>query len=207
MRLATGLIIFAFVTCHLVNHTFGVRSIDAMRTASRYLIAPWQTIPGLIALYGAFTIHVLLGLWALHRRRHLRIPASEIWQLVLGLTIPLLLLEHAGSIRVGTSAYGMEFSYERVLYQLWVVSPDNALLRQLLLLLVVWSHACLGLRSYLRTKSWYAGLAGVLASLAMLVPVMALLGVVSAGLDLRDAVQNRPTFAIPCIYTWFQEHQ
>ena len=185
----------AFVTCHFINHSFGIRSIAAMSAASHFFIAPWQTRPGLMLLYGAFVGHAFLGFVALHRRRHFKLPASEIWQLALGFTIPLLLLDHAGSIRLGTSYYGMDFGYERVLYHLWVISPDNALLRQLLLLLVVWSHACLGLRAYLATKTWYADLAGVLGTLAVLVPAMALFGVVSAGLDIRDAAQTNPGFA------------
>lgn len=105
--MTTGLIIFAFVTSHFLSHTFGVRSIDAMHEARRYLIMPWQTFPGLSLLYGALVTHALLGLYALHRRRHLRIPAGEAWQLALGLAIPLLLIQHAGSIRVGTSLYQM----------------------------------------------------------------------------------------------------
>jgi adenylate cyclase len=144
-RMTTGLIIFAFVTSHFLSHTFGVRSIDAMHEARRYLIMPWQTFPGLSLLYGALVTHALLGLYALHRRRHLRIPAGEAWQLALGLAIPLLLIQHAGSIRVGTSLYQMQFGYDRILYEMWVLSPENVMRRQLLLLLVAWIHACIGL--------------------------------------------------------------
>jgi adenylate cyclase len=83
----------------------------------------------------------------------LRIPAGEAWQLALGLAIPLLLIQHAGSIRVGTSLYQMQFGYDRILYEMWVLSPENVMRRQLLLLLVAWIHACIGLRSFLRTRS------------------------------------------------------
>jgi adenylate cyclase len=141
-RMTTGLIIFAFVTSHFLSHTFGVRSIDAMHEARRYLIMPWQTFPGLSLLYEALVTHALLGLYALHRRRHLRIPAGEAWQLALGLAIPLLLIQHAGSIRVGTSLYQMQFGYDRILYEMWVLSPENVMRRQLLLLLVACFPAC-----------------------------------------------------------------
>jgi len=90
-RLTTGLILFAFATSHLLNHAFGIRSVAAMEAASGTLLAPWQTDPGLFVLYTSFLVHGLLGLYGLHRRRHLRLPASEAWQLGLGLTIPLLL--------------------------------------------------------------------------------------------------------------------
>ena len=31
LRLATGLVLFSFATCHLLNHSFGIRSTDAMQ--------------------------------------------------------------------------------------------------------------------------------------------------------------------------------
>src|SRR5262249_41150573 len=80
---------FAYVVCHFINNAFGVRSVEAMQAASAYLITPWQTWPGLVILYGSLFLHGFLGLLALHRRRHLRMPAGEAWQLALGLSIPL----------------------------------------------------------------------------------------------------------------------
>ncbi len=188
LRLTTGLILFAYATSHFLNHAFGVRSIEAMQAASTILLRPWQSYPGLFALYGAFSAHGLLGLYALHRRRHLRLPAAEAWQLALGLTIPFLLIPHAAALRVGQSLYGVEFGFERLHYQFWIVSPDLALPRQMLLLLVVWIHGCIGLRSWLRAKSWYPRASPTMASLATLVPALAIVGVVNAGLDVREAV-------------------
>jgi adenylate cyclase len=190
LRLATGLILFAYATSHFLNHAFGIFSIEAWRRASTFLLMPWQSYVGLFVLYGSFLIHALLGLYALYRRRQLRIPAAEAWQLALGLTIPLLLIPHAASLRLGHTIYGMEFGYERILYQLWIDSPNIALPRQILLLLVVWVHGCIGLRSWLRPKAWYPGALPILATLATLVPTLAILGLVSAGLDLREAVPH-----------------
>jgi hypothetical protein len=31
VRLTTGLILFAFATSHLINHAFGIRSVNAMQ--------------------------------------------------------------------------------------------------------------------------------------------------------------------------------
>ncbi|HEV7411576.1 MAG TPA: hypothetical protein VGO01_24095, partial [Bradyrhizobium sp.] len=103
LRLVSGLILFAYATSHLVNHAFGIRSIEAMSAASLVLLNPWQTLPGLTLLYTSFFAHGLLGLYALYRRRHLRMPAGEAWQLALGLMIPLLLIPHAAGVRFGTS--------------------------------------------------------------------------------------------------------
>src|SRR5262252_4886929 len=144
LRLATGLILFSFATCHLLNHSFGVRSIAAMQAASEVLLAPWQTTPGLWLLYGAFIIHATLGLMALYRRRHLRMPASEAWQLALGLCIPLLVIPHAAGIRIGQSIYGLDYDFARVVHAIW--DSYSSLVRQYALLLVLWVHGCIGLR-------------------------------------------------------------
>ena len=166
-----------------------------MQAAGVVFLKPWQTVPGLVILDTSFLIHVALGLRALYRRRHLRIPASEAWQLILGLTIPLLLIPHAANIRIGSSLYGLEFGYPRLIYRFFVVSPDDVLPRQLLLLFVVWLHGCIGLRAWLRSKSWYASVATPLATLATLVPVLAVVGIMSAGLDMRDAAARDPGYA------------
>src|SRR6195256_6966357 len=107
LRLVSGLILFAYATMHLVNHAFGIFSIAAMSAAGLVLLDPWQTLPGLTLLYTSFFAHGLLGLYALYRRRHLRMPASEAWQLALGLTIPLLLIPHAAGGPFGTSIFGV----------------------------------------------------------------------------------------------------
>src|SRR5262249_11271626 len=162
---------------------------------SAVLLGPWQTNTGLIVLYSAFLAHGLLGFYALYRRRHLHMPASEAWQLALGLTIPFLLISHAAGIRFGEFQYSRELGYAPILNKFWVVSPDFALPRQLLLLLVLWVHGCIGFRAWLRTKPWDPSLTGGLASVATLVPALALLGVVNAGLNLRDAVLRDPAYA------------
>jgi adenylate cyclase len=195
LRLGTGLILFAYATSHFINHAFGLLSVEAMEAASIVLLKPWQTPVGLIALYGSFLTHAALGLRALYRRRHLRMPAAEAWQLALGLAVPLLLIPHAASLRIGQSAFAMQFGYPHLIHQYWVVSPDFSLPRQFLLLAVVWLHGCIGLRAWLRIKPWYPNAVPALASLATLVPVLAILGICVAGLDLRHALQQDPALA------------
>jgi adenylate cyclase len=193
LRLTTGLILFSFATCHLLNHSFGIRSIAAMQAASEVLLAPWQSTPGLWLLYGAFITHASLGLYALYRRRHLRMPAAEAWQLALGLTIPLLVIPHAAGIRIGLSIYGLDYDFARVVHVIW--DSPLSVTRQYSLVLVMWVHGCIGLRAWLAAKPWYPRAASPLASLALLVPVLALIGFTNAGLDTLDAVQRDPGLA------------
>jgi len=195
LRLATGLILFTYATSHFINHAFGIRSVEAFQAAGLILLKPWQTVPGHLVLYTAFLVHGALGLYAFYRRRHLRIPANEIWQLALGLAIPLLLIPHAAEIAIGKSGYGLEFGYPRVLYKFWVLSPDLALPRQYLLLVIVWIHGCIGIRSWLRSQAWYLRASSALASLATLVPVLALVGFTNAGLNLRETAKRDPVVA------------
>jgi adenylate cyclase len=196
LRLTTGLILFSYVTAHLINSAFGIRSIEAMEVAALFLLQPWQTTPALLLLYSSFFIHGALGLWAFYRRRHLRIPAAEAWRLALGLAIPLLLISHAGGIRVGASVYDIQHEYLSVLYLYWVDSPDYRAPRQLLLIMVAWLHACISLRIWLRTKAWYPPAKPALAALAVVVPVLAVIGFITAGLDIRDAVARDPALAM-----------
>lgn len=193
LRLSTGLILFLFTTSHLINHSFGIRSVEAMNAAAPWLTKPWQSFAGAIVLYSAFLVHGGLGLWALFRRRQLRMPASEAWQLALGLSIPLLLIQHAGGVRL--TPHDVDHGYGRLLYTFFVASADSALPRQLILLTIAWIHGCIGLRAWLRVRAWYPGAAPALASVATLIPVLAVAGLCSAGLDLRDAVQNDPAVA------------
>jgi adenylate cyclase len=80
-----------------------------------------------------------------------------------------------------------------VVHAIWD-SPLSAA-RQYSLLLVLWVHGCIGLRAWLAAKPWYPRAASALASLALLVPVLALIGFTNAGLDMLEAVQRDPGLA------------
>ena len=91
LRLATGLTIFVYVTLHLVDHALlniSVSAADAMLSLQVWI---WQGVLGTIALYVALATHASLGLWALYERRHFGWTMTEVVQLVLGLSIPVLL--------------------------------------------------------------------------------------------------------------------
>ena len=191
IRLTAGLIMFTYATCHLISHATGLFLLDSIeRIGHDIILAPWRTPFGLSLLLAAFLTHLGLGLWALYRRRHLRMPAIEAWQLGLGLTIPLLLAPHVTDARLGVLFYGLEDSYFRVLYVFWVLDPLTNLSRQLALLIAVWTHGCIGIHMWLRYRPWYRRHVRWFAAAAIAVPVLAILGVINAGWDtvLRSAV-------------------
>ena len=87
IHLTCGLVMLAYVTCHLVNHGLGVVSLAAMDAARPYLVRVWTNAAGTVVLAAAL-IHIALALWTTARRRSLAMPAWQSTQLVLGLSIP-----------------------------------------------------------------------------------------------------------------------
>jgi adenylate cyclase len=192
VRLVAGLIMYAYVACHFISHATGLFLLDAIQAVGHnILLAPWRTSVGLAILLTCFLVHLSLGLWALYRRRHLRMPAIEAWQLGLGLLAPLLLIPHVTDARLGVLLYDLDDSYFRVLYRFWLTEPGIALPRQFALLLVVWIHGSIGIHMWLRFRPWYPRARAGLAAAAVLLPLLAILGIVNAGWDtvLRAAVE------------------
>jgi adenylate cyclase len=194
VRHVTGLILFSFVTTHFLNHACGLLRLDAMEAARHVLLWPWRTVIGQGLLYGSFAIHCGLGLYALNRRRHFRMPIIERWQLLLGLSIPPLFAAHAINVRLGTLLFGLPDSYPQVLTNLWFLASDPGarLAQQFLLLLILWTHGCLGLAMWLRAKPWYPRWAPILAVAITLLPVLAVVGIAEAGWQAVDAAAAEP---------------
>ena len=193
IRLTAGLIMFSYVTCHLASHATGLFLLNTIQAIGHdILLAPWRTPFGLALLLASFLTHLGLGLKALYRRRHLRMPAIEAWQLALGLTVPLLLTPHVTDARLGVLLYGLEDSYFRVLYLFWITDPAIALPRQLALLLAVWTHGCIGIHMWLQFRSWYRRRMWWFAGAAIALPTLAILGIINAGWDtvLRAAIES-----------------
>ncbi|MDQ6437264.1 adenylate/guanylate cyclase domain-containing protein [Mesorhizobium sp. LHD-90] len=197
LRLWTGQVLFLYALMHFLNHAFGIRSVEAMEQASKFLLDPWQSFPGQVLLYGSLLIHAGLGLRAFYRRRHLRIPVTEAVQLSLGLAIPLLLIAHGAGVRYAESVQDLDVDYARVIHTYWVADTVFGLPRQLLLLIVVWIHGCIGIRAWLRTKQWYARAVPALTAAATLIPVLAILGFINAGLDMRELAAANPALLPP----------
>jgi len=175
LRLVTGLVLFAYVTTHLLNHAVGLISLDALEMARRGFVWFWRLPPMTVALYGSLWTHLGLAFVALYRRRSLRMPPWEAAQLLLGLSIPPLLFIHILGTRVAHTFYGLEDLYTYVLLVQWVFSPGYAL-QQVAVLLIAWLHACIGLHFWLRLRPWYPRLLPYLYGAALLVPVLALVG-------------------------------
>jgi adenylate cyclase len=191
VRLWGGLTLFTYVLLHLSNHALGLISLGAMERGLTWALLLWRSPPGMVLLYSALITHLGLGLWALYRRRTLRMPAWEATQLVLGLAIPALLLAHIAGTRVTDALLGTTPSYARVLLFLWVFDPVAGA-RQVCLLLIVWIHGCMGLHFWLRFRRWYPRVALAFFAVALLVPVLALLGFAAGAREAAALLARTP---------------
>jgi len=184
-RLASGLVMFAYVTTHFVNHSLGLVSVEVMDGELHLIYQVWGSAPGGLILYGAFATHYGLALRALWLRRSLKMPAAEATQLILGFSIPFILTDHVLHSRVADTFYGADYGYySTVLYVYFVANPPRGAL-QLAVLVIAWIHAVIGLRFWLSVKPWYERWQPALFAFALLMPTLALLGVLEGG---REAV-------------------
>ena len=115
LRLASGLVLMTYVASHLVNHALGIHSLQAMERGLALFGAVWRSWPGSVLLYGALLTHVALVMHKLYHRRSLKMPAWEVLQVVLGLTIPFFLVVHVIGTRGLYQLAGVEDSYAYVL--------------------------------------------------------------------------------------------
>jgi adenylate cyclase len=190
LRLGAGLLLFVFVATHLLNHSLGLISLDAMEAGRKVFVAVWRAPVVSELLLAALAFHAVLALWAVYRRRTLRsMPGWEVVQLVLGLAIVPLLAEHVIGTRIVHERFGTEDNYTYVVAVLWVAAPEAGL-RQLFALLAVWLHGCIGLHRWLRLKPWYPRVVVYAYAGALLLPVLALLGFVGAGKEVALLLQD-----------------
>jgi adenylate cyclase len=192
VRLTTGLILFTYVTTHLLNHALGLVSLIAMEIGREWFLRLWRTPVGTVALYGSVVTHVALAWWSLYRRRTLSMPRWEALQLVLGLLVPPLLAAHVVGTRLAHEWFGVTDSYTRTVLVLWHLGPHSGT-RQVVVLAIAWLHGTIGIHFWLRLRPWYRTASPGLLAGAMLVPVLALLGFVRAGNEVA-ALASQPGF-------------
>jgi adenylate cyclase len=171
---------FVFIVTHLLNHSLGIISIDAAEAGRLVFLAIWRNPVGTIVLYGALITHVVLVLMTLYQARHLRLPRWEVVRLAFGLAIPFMLVPHIFGTRILSQFTDFEDTYSYVVVGMWVQHPSSAA-TQALLLLIAWTHGCMGVRWWLQFKPWYPRYRTVLRAVALLLPTIALAGFAGIG--------------------------
>lgn len=180
VRLVCGVILFCYVISHFLNHALGNISVEAMEAGVYYHTVFWQFLPVAILFYTAALTHMGLGIYALYQRRQFRWRTVEPLQLVLGLSIPALIMAHVIGVRLGQTLYGHEKLYPQELYLFFVAAPGR-LWQMTILLLIAWVHGCIGIYFWLRLKPFFTRAAPYLLAAAVLVPTLSLLGIYQGG--------------------------
>src|SRR6266480_6043501 len=185
IRLTCGLVLFAYLVSHFLNHALGNISMDALAAGVWYHTAFWQFLPVAIVFYTAALVHAGLGIWALYERRQFRWKAIEPLQLVLGLSVPMLVIAHIIGVRLGQTLYGHEKLYPQVLFLYWVSAPYRIWLMYAVMI-IAWVHGCIGLYLWLRMKAFFKRAAPFLLAAAVLIPTLAMLGFYQGGRKVID---------------------
>jgi adenylate cyclase len=185
IRLGCGLVLFAYLVSHFLNHALGNISLDALATGVHYHAGFWQFLPVAVLFYTAALLHTGLGIWALYQRRQFRWKAIEPLQLVLGLSIPALVITHLVGVRLGHTLFGHDKLYPQVFFAYWIVWPLKAWLMYAVMI-IAWVHGCIGLYFWLRMKAFYQRAAPFLLAAAVLVPTLAMLGLYQGGRSVVD---------------------
>ena len=180
IRLLTGLVMFAYLTQHLLNHALGVISLPLAEGALKLAIVFWRNPVATTALYGAAAIHFALALWTLYSRREWHLPLVEVVRLGAGFSFPLLLIGHAVTTRLNHELFEVAPSYTSTIANL-IASGSQGW--QLALLAPGWLHGCLGLWITLRRYEVMLRAKPALIALVVLVPLMAALGFLRMSAD------------------------
>ncbi len=184
-RLVSGLVLFTFALTHFLNTAVGLVNIEMMHEVQRLRWVVTRSTPGTIILGAAITTHIALALYKFATRTTLRLQPWEMVQLVLGLLIPFVLFPHIVNTRIAHSWFGVEDNYLYELVRLW---PASAIL-QSTLLVMVWTHGCLGIHFWLRLYTPYRALQPVLLFIAIAIPLAALAGFMVSGRNVASLVE------------------
>lgn len=187
VRLASGVVLFAYLVSHFLNHALGNISMEALASGVYWHALFWHSLPVTLVFYAACLVHTGLGIWALYERRQFRWKAIEPLQLVLGLSIPALIITHVIGVRLGYSLYGHDLLYPQVLFAYWISWPPLKMWMLFAVLVISWAHGCIGLYFWLRLKPFYKAAAPYLLAAAVLIPTVAMLGLYQGG---RNVVEN-----------------
>jgi len=188
LRLGTGLVLATYLVLHMLNLALGLLSFDAMEAFRTAVAVIWYHPLGTFLLYFSFLTHFLLALWSLYRRSNLRLKAWEATQLTLGLLILPLAAGHLIGVRLRAEMFNVAVTYPQVVAKYWL-HPWTGW-RQVLLVAIIWLHMTIGLHYWLRLKRWYPAALPYLYLAAALLPVLALLGLLRAGLTIAPSLAS-----------------
>lgn len=173
----TGWILFFYACTHLLNHSFGILGLDALDRARTVFIAFWR-LPVLewVVVASAFLHFIFVAHKLFTRPTYKGLSGIEWTQIVLGLLIVDALTNHVMETRITHELFNVEDSY--TYYIFW--TPGYYWVLFMLLIGVLWTHGVIGMRSYIKQKSWFPKWQNWLAGTAVGLPILAFCGIINA---------------------------
>jgi adenylate cyclase len=177
LRLASGIVLAVYLAQHLINHAFGIASIEAAEAYRTSIALVFQVPPSQILLYGSFLLHALIALKTVYLKTSLRMPLWQWLQLAMGLAILPLLAGHVIGTRGMDLVAGIDPDYYYVVTAM-LLSPVD-FIKLAVLMLIVWVHMAIGLHYWLRLKRGYSKSVAYWYAAALLIPTLSAVGVIS----------------------------
>ena len=186
-RMYSGLVIFLYVTVHLVNHSTGLISLEAMEGLRQRVSAFNRHIIVTVILYASLLVHALLGFQHLLTRRSFKMSAKDWIQLVTSFILPLALLPH-----MLASSYAPRFKDTQANYKLVLdgTLEDGGIYFMGLFVIFVWVHGIIGITSMVKFHPVYQKYKNALLVISWLLPILAVLGAFTASKELATGIEN-----------------
>ena len=174
LRLVAAAVLGFFQLLAMAYYSAGLISAEAMRAVYRFE----EPILVLFPLFSvAVYLHMGLGLFKLYKRNTLKMPLWEASQIVLGLSIPLLMMTPSLALAVMDWKFGMAGTNPDALF---VTHPETAW-RAIAMTLVIGLHAHIGTHALLRMRPWYPRVRWPIFAAFLVLPTLAALGYLQSG--------------------------
>lgn len=179
----SGLVLLTYVFTHLLNTSMGMISVDAMERGLRLVQPLWNPWGFGVVVPAATLVHLSVVLWQIYRMPRISLSKAEITRLLMGLSIPYVLIAHYWGSHVIPGKHGFEPDYASSIYSLL---PPMVLTSMLLLIILAWGHGCLGVHFWLRFRSWYPRFLRIAIVPAVALPVFAMAGFAGGAREIRQ---------------------
>ena len=190
-RTISGCILFFYVFTHLLNHSLGLISLDTMEQGRAIFLRFWRHDVLFYVLYGALSIHFLLGVYALARRRSFRMSRKEWIRNSCAILIPFFLASHLSITLWGSRFLGLNDSYAFMIISTYIFDPFGYIILGLMLMLV-WTHGSIGIIGLIEFREFYSKRRGLFQGLILGLPLIAYGGYIRASIELSEASQSNP---------------
>ena len=190
-RTISGCILFFYAFTHLLNHSLGLISLDTMEQGRAIFLKFWRHDVLFYVLYGALSIHFLLGVYALARRRSFRMSRKEWIRNSCAVLIPFFLASHLSITLWGSRFLGLNDSYAFMIISTYIFDPFGYIILGLMLMLV-WTHGSIGIIGLIEFREFYSKRRGLFQGLILGLPLIAYGGYIRASIELSEASQSNP---------------